>query len=332
MKSSVPALLIVCLVMSFNSFTQQVLYCPPDPAPENITEFVCNSPSLHEFPTGFPVRTKMISVEFTQVSSLSVEALQGLPSLQELHLSNNRLKTLPSGLFRNLPELHTLDLSTNLLEDLPPEIFTNASSLTHLSISENWLAELRPSWFETLKELRILSLDHNQLKEVPISCFDKLEKLTFLDLSSNRLHRLSPDMFSGLENLERLILESNPIRCIAPRSFHWRPKLSVISLKNCSLTDIIIGVFQPLDHLVSLDLSGNELTMLDPPVAIPSANLSLDLTGNPWACDCRMDNLLTWVKENKIHLYSKREIVCAFPKSFKGKEATSLHRSQICPC
>nr|BEU19856.1 leucine-rich alpha2-glycoprotein [Laticauda semifasciata] len=332
MKSSVLALLIICLVMSFNSYTQQVLYCPPDPAPENITEFGCNSPSLHEFPTGFPVRTKLISIEFTQLSSLGVEALQDLPNLQELHLSNNRLKTLPSGLFRNLPELHTLDLSTNLLEDLPPEIFTNATNLMLLSISENRLAELRASWFETLKELKILSLDQNQLKEVPISCFSKLKKLTFLDLSSNRLHHLSPDMFSGLENLERLTLENNPIRCIAPRSFHWGPKLSMISLRNCSLTDITFGEFQPLDQLVLLDLSANELTRLDPPAGILSANLSLDLAGNPWVCDCRLDNLLTWVKEHKIHLFSKQEIVCAFPKNFKGEEATSLHRSQICPC
>uniref|UniRef100_A0A2D4EY98 LRRCT domain-containing protein n=1 Tax=Micrurus corallinus TaxID=54390 RepID=A0A2D4EY98_MICCO len=183
-----------------------------------------------------------------------------------------------------------------------------------------------------MKELTTLSLDHNQLKEVPISCFSKLKKLTFLDLSSNRLQRLSPDMFSGLGNLERLIVENNPIRCIAPRSFHWGPKLIAISLKNCSLTDITIGDFQPLDQLVLLDLSANELTRLDPPAAIPPANLSLDLTGNPWACDCRLNNLLTWVKEHKIHLYSKEEIVCAFPKSLKGEEATSLLRSQICPC
>ncbi|KAM3855819.1 phospholipase A2 inhibitor-like [Vipera latastei] len=302
------------------------------PAPETVTEFVCNSPSLREFPTGFPVRAKMISVEFTQVSSLGVEALQGLPNLRDLHLSNNRLKTLPSGLFRNLPELHTLDLSRNDLEDLPPEIFTNASSLTHLSLSENRLAELRPSWFETLKELRILGLDHNQVKEIPISCFDKLKELTSLDLSFNLLHRLAPEMFSGLDNLEKLVLESNPIQCIVGRTFHWHPKLTVLSLKNSSLTHVIMGVFQTLDQVVLLDLSDNEFTTLDPPVHEPSANLSLDLSGNPWACDCRLDNLLTWLNEHKIHLYSKEEFVCASPKHFKGELATSLHRSQICPC
>nr|O93233.1 RecName: Full=Phospholipase A2 inhibitor; Short=beta-PLI; Flags: Precursor [Gloydius brevicaudus siniticus]BAA31994.1 phospholipase A2 inhibitor [Gloydius brevicaudus siniticus] len=331
MKSSVPSLLIACLVMSLNSYTQQVLYCPPTPAPENVTEFVCNSPSLHEFPTGFPARAKMISVEFTQVSSLGVEALQGLPNLQELHLSNNRLKTLPSGLFRNLPQLHTLDLSTNHLEDLPPEIFTNASSLILLPLSENQLAELHPSWFQTLGELRILGLDHNQVKEIPISCFDKLKKLTSLDLSFNLLRRLAPEMFSGLDNLEKLILESNPIQCIVGRTFHWHPKLTVLSLKNSSLTNIM-GFFQPLEQLELLDLSDNELTTMEPPVYKTSANLSLDLSGNPWACDCRLDNLLTWVNEHNIHLYSKEEIVCASPKHFKGECATSLHKSQICPC
>ncbi|KAM6465542.1 leucine-rich alpha-2-glycoprotein [Liasis olivaceus] len=332
MDSSGPALLIACIGMSLTGYSQQILYCPPDPAPENITEFVCNSPSLSEFPTGFPVQTKMISVEFTQLFSLGVDTLQGLLKLQELHLSGNRLKTLPSGLFRNLPELQVLDLSRNLLEDLPPELFTNATSLRQLSISENQLAELHPSWFETLEQLKFLVLDHNQLKEVPSSCFRKLKKLTSLDLSFNLLHHLSPEMFTGLENVDRLILESNPIGCIAPKTFHVIPRLSMLSLANASLTHIPAGLFESLEYLELLDLSSNELTSLGMPFLNPTPKLSLDLSGNPWACDCRMHMLLSWVKEHTVELYSKMETVCAFPKSLRGQVATSLQGSQLCSC
>ncbi|KAK9408985.1 phospholipase A2 inhibitor-like [Crotalus adamanteus] len=330
MKSSAPSFLFACLVMSLSSYAQQVPHCLPLPPSEK--KVVCNSFSLREFPTGFPNDTQTVYVQFTQLSSLGSEALQGLPNLQGLHLTDNRLKTLPGGLFRNLPQLHTLDLSRNLLKDLPPQIFTQAISLAYLSLSENQLAELDPSWFETVEDLKILRLDHNKLKEIPGSVFQKLTMLLSLDLSSNLLHCLSPKSFKGLPYLNVLNLKNNPIRSIAPKTFHGNSGLWVLSLRNCGLTHVPAGLFQPLNHLGRLDLSANEITALEPLLLNVSSELTLDLSGNPWACDCRMQALLNWVQGGDVDLFSKDDVVCAFPKSLKGQVATSLNGTKLCPC
>uniref|UniRef100_A0A670ZQD6 LRRCT domain-containing protein n=1 Tax=Pseudonaja textilis TaxID=8673 RepID=A0A670ZQD6_PSETE len=325
--------------MSFNSYTQQVPYCPPHPAPENITEFVCNSPSLREFPAGFPVRTKTISVEFTQVSSLGVETLQDLPNLQELHLSNNRLETLPSGLFRNLPELHTLDLSTNLLEDLPPEIFTDATNLTLLSLSENRLT-LPSGLFRNLPALHFLDLSRNLLEDLPADLFTPVTSLAHLSLSANQLTELRPSWFVTLKELKNLRLDhnqlkeippdcltfleflnliNNPIVSITPDTFRGTPMLLVLSLGNNSLTHVPPGLFRSLENLERLDLSANEITSLEAPLVNVSSEFTLDLSGNPWACDCRLQALFNWARESNVDWLSKENVVCAFPKSLRGK-------------
>ncbi|XP_026582164.1 phospholipase A2 inhibitor-like [Pseudonaja textilis] len=329
MRPPAPPLLIACLVMSLNSYTQQVPPCLPQfLGPES---FLCNSSLLREFPSGFPSETKSIFVQSAQISNLAADALQGLPELQELFLFNNQMKTLPSGLFRNLPALHFLDLSGNLLEDLPADLFAPVTSLAYLSLSANQLTELRPSWFVTLKELKNLRLDHNQLKEIPPNCFRTLT-LVSLDLSSNLLHCLSPEMFQGLTFLEMLNLINNPIVSIAPDTFRGTPTLWVLSLGNNSLTHVPPGLFQSLKNLVRLDLSANEITSLEAPLVNVSSEFTLDLSGNPWACDCRLQALFNWAQEGNVDWLSKENVVCAFPKSLKGKTATSLERSQLCPC
>ncbi|XP_070600332.1 phospholipase A2 inhibitor-like [Erythrolamprus reginae] len=330
MKPSVPPLLVFCLVMSLNSYTQQAPHCLPLLGCENMT-FICNVSSLREFPTSFPTGTTFISIQSTQISSLGADALQGLPELQMLFLSNNQLKTLPSGLFRNLPRLNSLDVSGNLLEDLDPELFANAGSLTHLSLSKNQLAELHPSWFKTLEELKILHLNHNQMKEILTSCFRKLTQLLSLDLSFNLLCCLSPEMFRGLTSLTNLNLNNNPIQSIAPQTFHGTPRLRILS--HTSLSHVPAGLFQSLKNVGRLDLSANEITSLDSPLVNGSSlGFTLNLSGNPWACDCRLQALLNWVQKHNVDLFPKEDVVCTFPKSLKGQVATSLNGSQLCSC
>uniref|UniRef100_A0A670Z8X6 LRRCT domain-containing protein n=1 Tax=Pseudonaja textilis TaxID=8673 RepID=A0A670Z8X6_PSETE len=221
MRPPAPPLLIACLVMSLNSYTQQVPPCLPQfLGPES---FLCNSSLLREFPSGFPSETKSIFVQSAQISNLAADALQGLPELQELFLFNNQMKTLPSGLFRNLPALHFLDLSGNLLEDLPADLFAPVTSLAYLSLSANHLTHVPP------------------------------------------------------------------------------------------------GLFQSLKNLVRLDLSANEITSLEAPLVNVSSEFTLDLSGNPWACDCRLQALFNWAQEGNVDWLSKENVVCAFPKSLKGK-------------
>lgn len=331
MDSSV-LIFIVCLVLSLQCCRLQALQCPPVATPSNITEFSCSSPSLSHFPAGFPERTTLISVEFTNISSIGEDALLGLPKLQELHLSNNRLEDLPGGLFRDLSELHTLDLTSNLLEDLPPSIFENASSLNHLFLKMNQLTKLRPQWFHPLGRLQTLDLSNNQLKDVPPSCFSKLENLTALDLSSNFLRQLSPQILEGMPLLERLDLGGNHLHSIADKTFQEVPRLGFLLLQNNSLTRLPPGIFEPLRNLDTLFISDNQIASWDPGFSGHLTKLSLDLARNPWACDCLMSTFVDWVTHHSAVLYSREEVVCASPKSLQGRVVMSLKEAEFGVC
>lgn len=332
MDRLVPTILLACLVMVLQCCCLQASPCPPVPTPNNITEFSCSSPSLSDFPSGFPKETRIISVEFTNISSIGVDALQGLPNLQELHLSNNKLRTLPSGLFQDLPKLHTLDLTGNFLEDLPVEIFGKATSLKQLALSGNRLSTLRPLWFQDLQHLDFLDLSNNQLNDVPHSCFSKLENLTTLQLSQNSLRTLSPQMLDGLPKLEKLDLEGNQLQSIDNNTFQAVSHLKFIFLQNNSLTNLPAGTFKPLDQLEFLDVSSNQLTTWDPQFSSKVTTLNLDLSRNPWACNCHLLPLLKKLKHPSISLYSKQEMLCATPKSFQGQSLIFVDISKFGSC
>ncbi|XP_077188063.1 leucine-rich alpha-2-glycoprotein [Paroedura picta] len=310
----------------------QASQCPPLPMPDNATEFSCSSPSLQEFPTGFSEETLLISIEFTNISWIGADALLGLRKLQELHLSNNKLRSLPNGIFRDLPELAALDLTNNLLEDLPPGIFKNSSVLRQLSLHGNQLAALQPSWFQPLHQLDMLDLSQNQLRDVPPFCFSNLNNLTVLDLSFNFLHTLTPQVLEGLSHLEKLNLEGNKLQSIVDGTFQGASSLKFLFLQNNTLASLPDGTFEMLNHLTLLDVSYNKLTLLAPKFSREATKLSLDLSGNPWACECRMSNLVAWLNQYSVILWAEQQTICASPKNLKGHVVTSLTSGKLGSC
>uniref|UniRef100_A0A8C3SHS7 LRRCT domain-containing protein n=1 Tax=Chelydra serpentina TaxID=8475 RepID=A0A8C3SHS7_CHESE len=303
--------------------------CPPVPTPSNITEFVCTSPSLSSFPTGFPEETLMISVEFTNLSHIGPDALQKLPKLQELHLSSNQLRSLPGGLFRVLPALRVLDLTNNLLEDLPPEIVDSYSPLQHLVLKGNQLGALEPAWFRTLGELEWLDVSDNRLQDLPPNCFHNLSRLKSLDLSNNRLDRLAPELLAGLPSLERLHLEGNQLHTIVEHAFDRVPRLQHLFLQHNNLSSLPAQLFGQMGRLAMLDLSNNSLTALAP--CFPERNLTLemDLSGNPWACDCAMLSFVQWATGRSVGLYALQRTLCGTPESLKGRTVAAATQGEL---
>uniref|UniRef100_A0A452GRU8 LRRCT domain-containing protein n=1 Tax=Gopherus agassizii TaxID=38772 RepID=A0A452GRU8_9SAUR len=295
----------------------------------NITQFVCVSPSLSNFPTGFPEETLMISVEFTNLSSIGPDALQKLPKLQELHLSSNQLRSIPGSLFRDLPALRVLDLTNNLLEDLPPEIINSYSPLQHLVLNGNRLAALEPAWFQTLGQLEWLDVSNNRLQALPPNCFQNLSSLKSLDLSNNHLDRLAPELLAGLPSLERLNLEGNRLHSIVEHTFDLVPHLSYLFLQHNNLSSLSGQLFWELGQLRHLDLSNNSLTSLAPCFSEQNLTLDLDLSGNPWACDCAMLSFVQWVTGHSVGLYASQYTLCGTPKNLKGQTVAAATKDKL---
>eukprot|EP00939_MAST-03C_sp_MAST-3C-sp1_P002491 g2491.t1 len=183
----------------------------------------------------FFARLKMIDLGENE---LTLEQLVTFPSLEELHLYCNNLRsipaTLPSGAFRTV---RVLNLSYNLL---------TCEALEGIVQLEN---------------LEQLDLVGNDIEDVPKSMV-KLESLEILNLSSNRMRSPSSwHVLAALPALRELNVSSNEFSGIPLASKDAFAKLEWISLANNKIGDEAdLKGLMPCKKLFCIVLYGNPLT------------------------------------------------------------------------
>ncbi|XP_069505462.1 leucine-rich alpha-2-glycoprotein [Ambystoma mexicanum] len=286
---------------------------------------VCTSENITNFPSNLPHHSIAVTLTFTSVATIKPNAMAHLLGLEELYMSDNKLTSLPSGLFKDLPQLHTLDLSNNLLEDLPAGLFDFSVALKSLVLSGNRFTTLNPALFQQLQKLEWLDVSSNRLQRVSADCFKSLPSLKILDLSHNDLQLLADKLLSGVPNLERLNLQDTNLSSISEDVFVQTPSLAYLFLQNNSLENLPATVFYSLPFLDTLDLSYNKLSSVPPEAFSQNVKMGgnheqgLDLSWNPWHCDCRLAYLRQWVADHSRILYSTNDTICAGPKELEGQ-------------
>ena len=90
-----------------------------------------------------------------------------------IQVTQNKLQTLPQGVFEGLVNLDVLDLEYNELETLPVDVFRGLN-------------------------LRFLGLEANSFQTLQVGVFDALSVSLALDLSHNELETLPPALFTNL--------------------------------------------------------------------------------------------------------------------------------------
>ncbi|KAI7082268.1 L domain-like protein [Hortaea werneckii] len=187
---------------------------------------------------------------------LSASLCTSLPHLETLDLQNNKLLALPETL-RELTSLRILNVSNNQLTALPMEALQNVP-LIELDASNNALiASLFPlggvNGHPTLQTLRVAN---NSLAALTFSASLDLPAVKTLDVRNNHLTVLPADLSSCMGELLELFAGENKI-----------PELP--------------EGFTGLKKLRRLDLSGNDLRVLEPGIARMEGLESLVLHGNP---------------------------------------------------
>ncbi|XP_061954079.1 receptor-like protein 6 [Populus nigra] len=175
----------------------------------------------------------------TNFSGQLPESIGNLKSLTELDVAESNFSGVMPSSLGNLTKLNSLDLSDNRFSGKIPPSFVNLLQLTYLSLSDNNFTPGTLHWLGNLTKLNYVGLARtNSYGDIP-SSLRNLTQLTVLKLGKNKLTGLIPESFFRLPNLETLNLQHN--------FFSGTVKIGLLKSRS----------------LVSFQLSGNNLSLLD---------------------------------------------------------------------
>lgn len=195
-----------------------------------------------------------------------------LAALETLDLSRNKISRIEPDVMNGLPSLRELNLSNNRLDFVDKKeivsnfrLFHNLAHLERLNLSHNRIVHVNQDSFaaDTLEGLKTLRLDNNQIARIGFNTFARLKQLRLLDLGSNRIRcefYEASERFGGMECLEELNLAYNQIDSLRPSTITFTQvgRLRLLSLRGNRFSDLCDGVFM-LPQLLELDLSSNQI-------------------------------------------------------------------------
>eukprot|EP00047_Mylnosiga_fluctuans_P000469 m.193388 g.193388 ORF g.193388 m.193388 type:complete len:1456 (+) comp10069_c6_seq16:20-4387(+) len=237
--------------------------------PANASAIVhCSRSFLTEVPPDLPADVVDVHLAHNYIRQILRKDFAGLTRIQHLFLGHNEVEIIIDGSFHDQAHMSELILSFNQLGFVDNATFAGLTSLTRLDLSYNSISAVNGDAFMTLTSLRYLTINNNRLTMIPENLFASMSTLNFLDLSSNFLEVIGPRTLSALTALGYLSLENNKIANLALNIFDAQHALRDLLLNQNSLSSLgnggIDGPWGALTSITRLEISGNQLTELDP--------------------------------------------------------------------
>ncbi|KAM9807344.1 trophoblast glycoprotein isoform 2-T4 [Syngnathus typhle] len=249
----------------------------------------CQNQDLNAIPHFIPADSKFLVITGNNISSIKNDSFPSrLDLLTDLDLSDNEMEAVEEMVFHNLPNMECLDLSNNKIQTFSEKAFPDDDKLQVLNLSR--------SFYNHSSVSGLLNVLEN----------DKLLQLTVLDLSDNDLVLLPDDSFTSLSNLVNLSLQNTSIISV-PKGILKVPRLQDLDLSHNSLRNI------PYTTLMEFNLK-------------PDLHIRLD--GNPWRCDCSIEDLLVWLK-NSTQVTDMKDLTCAEPERLRRRPLLQVEQTQL---
>ncbi|XP_017770923.1 PREDICTED: chaoptin isoform X2 [Nicrophorus vespilloides] len=210
------------------------------------------------------------------LTTIPAESFKSLVNLQDLDLSNNRLKSMPDTCFHFLKKLRKLDLQDNVIEEVHKGTFQGDihSNLEEIYLSFNQIKSIQQHTFVDLSSLEQLHLDDNVIVNLERRSFMNLENLKRLNLKGNDINTISYEAFQNLPELEDLDLAYNEMKIFDFSIFDQVGTLAMFSvnMSHNKIADLHVTINTHFEQTTGagglhsnikiLDLSYNNITLI----------------------------------------------------------------------
>ncbi|XP_037939994.1 insulin-like growth factor-binding protein complex acid labile subunit [Teleopsis dalmanni] len=283
---------------------------------------------LHQGTFSPLAKIEEINLGENRIGYIDPKSFDGLTQLRILYMDDNALTSVPDPvIFQAMPNLAELYLGMNTLLSIPSAAFADIKSLTRLHLKGAGLQNITHDSFKGLEAVRVLDLSDNRLSRIPTLSLSHLVRLEELSLGQNDFEIITEGAFVGLKQLKRLDI-SGAIRLkrVMNGAFGTNTNLEYLNLSsNKMLVEVQEGALSGLPHLRHVVLKANGLTTLAEGLFPWKDLITLDLSENPFACDCRvmwLRNLLL-AKNGTSDVVS--EVLCEFPERLRGDALKNLN-------
>ncbi|XP_026203451.1 TLR4 interactor with leucine rich repeats [Anabas testudineus] len=292
---------------------------------------------LSNIPAGTLQPLKKLTILYgnnNNINKITPEVFANLDNLVKLRLDGNSIDVLQDSVFKSLTSLHYLHLESNKLQHIHRNAFSELANLRFLNLANNKQSAVRNVLtFSQLRALTTLLLSENEIQYVGNHVFQNLKKLSKLSLSNNRISRLDSGALKGLSSLRELLIDGNELQEIPAGLLDPLERIEELDFSSNRISSVNALAFAQLKHLKVLKLKNNFLTSLSGDIFSLNKGLyDLDLHGNNWTCDCRLEELKRWM--TTAHSQGKLLTVfvqCHHPVALRGKYLDYVNSSQLQP-
>lgn len=266
---------------------------------------------------------EILRLSHNQLTAIPFQVFAPMQHLRVLDLSHNGIITILDHFFKFNRHIEELLLNNNNITKLTSNALADLTQMKRLDLSTNSLETVAKGLFDALNNLEYLNLANNPISNVPSSTFRGLTNLQWINLSNNKLKQLTFGLFHFSPDIRSLTLDSTEIEILHNSEFLGLPLLEELKIRNNKrLMEIEPYVLADTPLIKHLDISNNALTVLPFTLANLTQLQSLNITGNHWACDCRMYWFISWVEKHKNVTMS--ELSCG-PFAYPNEMLTTLN-------
>ncbi|KAM3912436.1 leucine-rich repeat-containing protein 26 [Leptodactylus fuscus] len=183
------------------------------------------------------------------------------------------------------------------------------------------------------EDIHTMLLAYNKISALKMLSFHKSQYLHRLEIQNNLISTIDPQAFKNLQNLSYLDLSSNQLTTLKPEVFMPLTNLKTLNLGNNRMARLPRNVLEPLGNLTTLYLHNNALIGLRVDILYNLPVLTqLRLDGNPWACTCQIQYLLSWMIDNADKIHEKERTLCGVPKYLNQYPIIEIERDSFDHC